>query len=475
MDVRQKLIFSPSAHNDLLGIKHTNMTKSKRTRKGTGKHGGTVRKNTLTRLATCQAMKDLRDESRTGNLANAFQAATLLSNMISPGGNDDADIASTFFIYNDFHDKSALYRVRGDGWNWVKTYIFLKVEIQDEKLRNKARQLHSQLHTTEHWFNFLRCFHLNFGRRDVERWARLYFLNERTRTQKVFHHVEYDMYTMMWTVIRKVPVGFSVELEDVRYDVCDNVPERLAANGKRTKEGKHRKPNAVVPMLSVEDDYDLSYRPDEDVLFEHIVNDYDEQSSADDWRLQDSTDNERIAVSEQDKERIATDDDTLSVVSNLTLTTLDDLVQQPVLPDHCSSGEGDIIQDDTFSEKQDEEWIDQFSLASSFSMLEPPSVRDDNTENWEIVSEDSSIVLVENKSFCDAARSGEHAPSTITRPTIPSLNKHSTSKPRATLKKIIKDEESMDFDSDFIMKGVKNSRGGKASLQFKGNQRRTQL
>lgn len=36
------------------------------------------------------------------------------------------------------------------------------------------------------------------------------------------------------------------------------------------------------------------------------------------------------------------------------------------------------------------------------------------------------------------------------------------------------DDEPMDFDADFIVDGVKNSRGGKAVLRFKGNQRRTQ-
>lgn len=428
-------------------------------------------RSNLRRVVTSQAMKDLICNAHHSN-DNLNDSFLTISRMLSHDGNNH-DIASTFFIYNDVSRRE---------WKYVKTYLFLNVVIRDETLRKMALKLNSM----EQWFDFLDRFHFNFGNAGLERTAAYlsrplhsrpfgYALSCNTKAC----HVDYDVYTMIWSCKRCVnPESywrqynvrnrdirrrvceslFFVEVEDIRYEVCDNVRERLQANGNCKSRGR-RKPNASALTPNVEDEYDLNYRPDEDEMRQRILDEYDEQACADDLLLQDTANDDFVTTSAQNDDDIITEDDHLSVVSNLTLPTLDGhLIVY-----------GDTVQDIALEQ---DEWVDDFSLSSSFSML-PLVAQDDITDSWEVVSTDGPAVLVEAKakSYCDAVRLGNAPPATM--PTIHRLKKHPKRAPR-TLRTIPEDDEPVDFDSEFIMEGVKNSCGGKASLRFKGNQKRKQ-
>ncbi len=104
-----------------------------------------------------------------------------------------------------------------------------------------------------------------------------------------------------------------------------------------------------------------------------------------------------------------------------------------------------------------------------FSMLEPPSMAlvTKGTDNQEMLSlENASIVLVGKLSYCDAHK----LPLTLLSVTHSSNSEHHQTRRPCILKKIMKEDEPIKFDSDFIINGVKHSRGSRALLQFKGNQ-----
>jgi hypothetical protein len=229
------------------------------------------------------------------------------------------------------------------------------------------------------------------------------------------------------------------------FDVWNNMaPHRLTTKCTTTK--RHGKPKVSRrPVLRVEDDYDLSCRPDEDQELGEVPVDSEEE------------------VLSEDDERTDSKNETLSLASSFTMPSIDGLIGQMLSHTSVDDGatEDNLIEGD--------EWIDEFSLASAFSLLEVSSTTDDGMSNWEMVSEDNSSVLDgQKKSYREALRCGD-APSMTTLPKL--KPKGGQSQNSRSLKKITEEEPSEDFDSSFIMEGVKKSRGGKAALQFKGNQK----
>lgn len=208
----------------------------------------------------------------------------------------------------------------------------------------------------------------------------------------------------------------------------------------------HGKPKASRrPVLRVEDDFDLAYRPDEDQELDEVPVSSEEEVLSDDDRSTESK------------------DESLSLASSFTMPSIHGLIGQMLSHTSVDDGatEDGLVDGD--------EWIDEFSLASAFSLLEVPSTTDDGTSNWEVVSEDHSTVMDEQKkSYGEALHCG-NAPSMMTLPKF-KPNGGQTRNSR-NVKKISEEEPSEDFDSSFVMEGVKKSRGGKAALQFKGNQK----
>lgn len=324
----------------------------------------------------------------------------------------------------------------------VETYLFSMVVAQIER-RSGCDLWCREKHKVTDWFHLLRCLpnHYQANIRDCARNA------GNIRTKEVFVHLLYDMNDMLRVLNRTLPLIPRVceKLESVRRKlaVCfSRDPERSAEMPRLTK--------STGPVLRLEDDYDLTYRPDED-LSEGDISDEEEEDLV-----------AAVPSSTDDTESTVSEDDTLSVVSNLTLPTFDGLTES--VRDGASTV--DSASHDCCIER--DEWVDEFSLASSFSVLEAPSETDDTASNWEVVSEaeESSLVLVGKKSYCDAVRCSGGA-SRRRATTQPTKNRTVTSH---RMKKIAEDE-SLDFDSEFIMKGVKQSHGGKPSLQFNGNQK----
>jgi len=119
-------------------------------------------------------------------------------------------------------------------------------------------------------------------------------------------------------------------------------------------------------------------------------------------------------------------------------------------------------------DQTDDDWTDAFSLATTFTLLEDHLETGSSVSDWEVLSEASSKAPV-RKSYCHALKFGRAAPASSTHRTQSS---HRQRKPsgKQSYPKTIK-EEPTPIDSDFIMEGIKGSRGGKASLHFKGNQK----
>jgi hypothetical protein len=207
-----------------------------------------------------------------------------------------------------------------------------------------------------------------------------------------------------------------------------------------------------LPMLRVEDEFDLSYRPGGDFMRGEVFVEDELFPHHDENVVDTGCHNTEQSAPAAEDESIACLEETLSLAS--TLTSVQSLMDDTTI-EGCTTAED--------HQSEQDEWIDDFSLESSFSLLESPTVTEDSTAKWEMVSEDCCAVTVQKKSYCDAVKCG------CSPPILPKLRHHRTDRRRSRRK--TEEEDSVAFDSDFIMEGVKGSRGGKATLQFKGNQK----
>lgn len=395
-------------------------------------------------------MEILLAASKNGNLDRALRAA--FSMLILPKQTMPLYYVASRFFVRDKEGKTALdYAALGNHHPLVQTYLFFLIAAAccEKHRRTRAIAWSSDRRTILEWLELLDCFPiLEFDKASFEACANS---APSERTRHIFDHTRHDLPKIFHKLRDAVPSGLCWE-----FDKATAALSRPLSHKEQKSKARNSKPSR--PSLKVEDNYDLAYRPEDD----ESCGDYCES----DEELVDCIEGIQGARSmDEDDGRSAAagveNTDALSVVSSLTLPTLGDFDARTEARDNALDGSSACIDDD--------DWVDEFSLASSFAVLDAPSAVDDERSKWEVLSEDSSVVIVEGKSYCDALRLGGIPPRTVQSPRKGTA---SCRKSKATtLQKISEDDSFDEFDSDFIMEGVKQGRGGKPSLRFKGNQR----
>jgi len=247
------------------------------------------------------------------------------------------------------------------------------------------------------------------------------------------------------------------------------------------------------PAIVIEDDYDVGdYRDDDEDS--GLVDNNGKVSAMENDFLTEILDLREEELSEKDVlsivdryEHMGITDDTTSIASNSMSDIVSTTSSQHLYPDKFIT----IMDDD---DADDDEWS---CVTTSFDIVDNPPPKnydasiEADSDTWEITSEVSSVVSLNGsiasgmkKSYLEIARQKGsvvqkyHFPKAISqKPLFDAPQKKAPvfstrSIQEAEDEPFNKNHEAL-LDPFFIQEGVKNGRGGRSKLMFKGNQRVT--